>query len=76
MYGIPASVCPTSRTRTTCSLLMRVAAFASRKKRSTLAESRASFGCRNLMAIASPSVTCSAATTAPIPPRPMTRRTR
>ena len=50
MYGAPLSRRPTSKTRTTCSLLIFAAAFASREKRATQSASRTASGKRNLMA--------------------------
>ena len=76
MYGVPPGSVATSRTRTTCSLRILIAARPSRRNRATSAGSFASSGSRNLIATRSSSWRCVAARTMPMPPRPSTRSMR
>src|ERR1700722_17028265 len=75
-YGVPPGSVATSRTRTTCSLRILIAARPSRRNRATSAGSCASSGIRNLMATRSSSWMCGAASTMPMPPRPSSRSMR
>ncbi len=69
-YGAPLSSVPTSKTRTTCSLWMRVAAHPSRRKRSTTSWSLDHSGSSILIATRRSSSRCIAEKTTASPPRP------